>query len=118
MATDDIPFTWTDGGCVNGRTQYGLKDGKWSRVLVPNDEASVSINSYDPQARQYRVERYLLAHDAMEAVREARGKYHTPECGTGNTAANELGSNQAAIFSLLPTQPNERLVYDCHAVSN
>lgn len=115
MATDDIPFTWTDKGCVNGRTQYGLKDGKWSRILVPNDEASVSVNSYDPDSHVYRVERYLLGHDAMQSVREARAMYKTPECGTGNGAANELGSNQAAIFSLLPTQPNERLVYDCHA---
>ncbi|MBS1239875.1 MAG: protease [Proteobacteria bacterium] len=115
MATDDIPFTWDDTGCVNGRTQYGLKDGKWSRILVPNEEAAVSVNSYDPDTHEYRVERYLLEHEAMAAVREARGKYRTPQCGTGNGAANELGSNQAAIFTLLPTQPNERLVYDCHA---
>ncbi|WEK47598.1 MAG: serine protease [Candidatus Andeanibacterium colombiense] len=115
MATDDVPFSWTAGGCVNGRTQYGLHDSKWSRVLVPNDEASVSVNAYDPDTHEYRVERYLLPHDAMEAVREARARYELPECGTGNGAANTLGSNQAAIFTLLPAQPNERLVYNCHA---
>lgn len=113
-ATQDIPFAWSDDGCVNSRTQYGLMNGRWSRIFVPNDEASVSVNSFDPGAGEYRVERYLLGHQAMEAVRKARGEYKPPECGKGPTEASTLGSNQSAIFNLLPSQPNERLIYDCH----
>lgn len=111
--TADVPLTWREDGCVNTRTQYGLAEGKWSRILVPDDEAAVSVNSYDPDTQQYRVERYLLGRDAMEALREARGKYTAPACGGGDPAARKLGSDQATIAAMLPASPNERLVYDC-----
>ena len=111
--TDDVPLTWTDDGCVNGRTQYGLSGNTWSRVLVPETEAAVSVNSYDPATHEYKVERYLLDHDAMELARKARASFQAPECGKGVDAARELGAHQAEIMSLLPAQPNERLVYSC-----
>jgi len=111
--TNDVPLSWRESGCVNERTQYGLIDGKWSRIFVPQNEAAVSVSSYDPGKREYRVERYLLAHDAMDAVRKARATYQTPECNTGPDAAAKLGSSQAAIAALLPSQPNERIVYKC-----
>jgi hypothetical protein len=112
--TADVPLNWRDDGCVNARTQYGPKDGKWSRILVPSDEAAVSVNSYDPKTREYRVERYLLGREAMEALREARGKYTTPACGADEAAVRKLGSDQATIAGMLPSSPNERLVYTCH----
>ncbi|HSG33631.1 MAG TPA: serine protease [Sphingomonadaceae bacterium] len=112
-SVDDVPLTWSDDGCVNGRTQYGLSDGRWTRILVPNDEAAVSVASFDPDSREYRVERYLLSRGEMDALREARGQYRAPECGAGEGAARELGSNQAILAAMLPASPNERLVYDC-----
>ncbi|MEO6387527.1 MAG: serine protease [Croceibacterium sp.] len=108
----DVPFEWTADGCVNGRTQYGQADGTWSRVLVPDSEAAVSVNRFDPATKEYRVERYLLDHDAMARARTARGEYEAPACGTAN-AARDLGGKQQAILSLLPESPNERLVYAC-----
>lgn len=111
--TNDVPLTWTDDGCVNRRSQYGLSGGQWSRVLVPNEEETVSVAHYDPGKREYRVDRYLLDHDAMEAVRSERTKYDPPACGGGETAARALGEKQGAITALLPAQPNERLVYRC-----
>ncbi len=111
----DVALEWTAGGCVNGRTQYGLADQQWSRILVPNDEATVSVNSYDPATRAYRVERYLLPLEAMTAARDSRSRYEAPSCGAGEEAARRLGSDQAAIRALLPPQPNERLVYKCQA---
>jgi len=111
--TDDVPLSWTAQGCVNQRTQYGLSGDQWSRVLVPQDEEAVSVARYAPDKREYRVERYLLGHDAMAAVRTERGKYEPPACGGGDVAARTLGERQAAIAALLPAQPNERLVYTC-----
>lgn len=111
----DVPLKWQDGGCVNGRTQYGLAGGRWSRVLVPNDEDSVSVARYDPEKREYRTERYLLGRTAMEAVRAERAKVEAPACGGGEEAAQRLGEQQAAILSMLPQQPNERLIYSCRA---
>lgn len=111
----DVALEWTAAGCVNGRTQYGLADQQWSRILVPNDEATVSVNSYDPATRAYRVERYLLPLEAMTAARDARSRYEAPSCGASEEAVRQLGSDQAAIPALLPPQPNERLVYKCQA---
>lgn len=110
--TTDVPIKWSNDGCVNGRTQYGLANGAWSRILVPNDEAVVSVNSFDPETREYRVERYLLGREAMTTIRETKGKYTAPACG-GEEAARQLGSDQAAVAAALPARPNERLVYDC-----
>ena len=59
------------------------------------------------------MDRYLLDSDALAKVREARGKVQAPACGAGDDAARALGTQQTAVLSLLPPQPNERLVYRC-----
>lgn len=112
-ANQTMPFDWKDDGCVNGRTQYGLSGGSWTRVFAPQEEASVSVNTFDPATGEYRMDRYLLDSDALNKVRAARGKFQAPACGAGKEAAQTLGSEQAAVLSLLPPQPNERLVYNC-----
>ncbi|QPC97945.1 S1 family peptidase [Qipengyuania soli] len=110
--TEDVDFDWTSGGCVNERTQYGFSGGTWSRIFVPNSEDAVSVNSFDPDRKIYRVERYLLSRSAMEEARIARGKYSAPQCGVEG-AAGSLGDLQGEVTSQLPQQPNERLVYEC-----
>ena len=112
-AANDVPFDWREDGCVNGRTQYGLADGVWSRVFVPGEEEVVSVNRFDPTTREYRMERYLLGREAMARARTARGEFEAPACGAGEQAASELGARQAGVLSLLPERPNERLVYSC-----
>lgn len=112
--TDDVEFDWAADGCVNGRTQYGMMNGDWSRVFVPDDEAAVSVNTYDPQTRIFRTDRYLLRSTAMQAAREARAAYSPPSCGVTD-AARQLGEQQSSVIALLPDRPNERLVYSCEA---
>lgn len=111
--TNDVPLTWSEDGCVNSRSQYGLASGKWSRILVPQDEEVVSVARYAPDKREYRVERYLLSHDAMQAVRTERARYTPPSCGGGKTIASDFGERQNTVAALLPDQANERLVYTC-----
>ncbi len=115
--TDDLPFEWSKEGCVNKRTQYGLANGEWSRVFVPDDEASVMVNRFDPESGEYRIDRYLLNREAMTRARQARSEYQAPACNAGGDAATELGARQTAIRSLLPERPNERLVYNCKATA-
>ena len=109
----DVTLAWSAAGCVNGRTQYGLASDGWSRVLVPNDEATVSVNRYDPATRTYQVERFLLGLEAMTAARAARSAVKAPACGVDEGAAREFGAGLQTIKALLPPQPNERLVYKC-----
>ena len=110
--TDDVEFVWSANGCVNARTQYGMRGGEWSRVFVPNEEAAVSVNTYDPDSRTFRTDRYLLGQSAMAEARAARGEYKPPVCGEVD-ASNQLGEQQSKVLSLLPERPNERLVYSC-----
>ncbi len=112
-AASDVPFQWNPDGCVNGRTQYGFANGVWTRVFVPGSEAAVSVNSFDPKTREYRMERYLLGTVAMTRARAARSEFTAPNCGADQEAAREFGALQAGILSLLPERPNERLVYAC-----
>ena len=110
--TPNLEFAWTAQGCVNERTQYGYASGSWSRVFVPNEEDAVSVNSFDPDRRIFRSERYLLPRSAMSAARKARGAYKAPSCGADQAAAR-LGDMQGEVLAQLPAQPNERLVYQC-----
>jgi serine protease Do len=113
--TDDVAFKWSADGCVNGRTQYGLgQGGEWSRVFAAQDDAAVAVNTYDPDTRTLRSDRYLLGQQALSAAREARAAYTPPACGVSE-AARTLGEQQSALISQLPQRPNERLVYSCTA---
>ncbi|MDY7098103.1 MAG: trypsin-like peptidase domain-containing protein [Pseudomonadota bacterium] len=112
--TDDVEFDWGADGCVNGRTQYGMVNGDWTRVFVPNDEDAVSINTYDPNTRIFQSDRYLLGRSEMSEARESRSAYTPPSCGVTD-GARVLGEQQSAILSILPDRPNERLVYTCEA---
>ncbi len=72
-ATTDVPITIGKGGCVNGRTQYTRgADDRWQRILVPNEEATVTVASIDSTGRDYRVDRYLLDAETMTKARAAR----------------------------------------------
>ncbi|MEM9502110.1 MAG: serine protease [Pseudomonadota bacterium] len=112
--TDDVEFEWSADGCVNDRTQYGMSGGEWQRVFVPNDEAAVSVNTYDPQTRIFQTDRYLLRRTQMQAARDARGEYTPPSCNISD-GARLLGEQQSKVLASLPQRPNERLVYTCEA---
>jgi hypothetical protein len=108
----DMDFDWNPNGCVNGRTQYGFADGKWTRLFVPNSEAAVSVNSFDPETRTFRTDRFALSQSTMAKAREARAAYKAPACGSED-AASKLGEMQSGVTALLPAQANERLIYSC-----
>src|SRR3546814_2158950 len=72
-AATDVPITIGKGGCVNGRTQYTRgADDRWQRILVPNEEATVTVAWSAAGGRDYRVERYLLDAETMAKARETR----------------------------------------------
>ncbi len=116
-ATTDVPLDWSQGGCVNGATQYvdggGNGDGGWTRILVPGDEATVSINSFDPASGTYKVERYLPDADILAQARDLKSRVPFNGCTSDPGRLAELQRAQADIRAVLPPQPNERLVYQC-----
>ncbi|MBU7589698.1 MAG: trypsin-like peptidase domain-containing protein [Sphingopyxis terrae] len=113
-STTDVPVAIAANGCVNDRTQYAMgADGRWQRILVPNEEATVTVASIDPAAKDYRVDRYLLDADTMKLAREARAGITLKACTTDPDALAGLATQQDAIRAVLPASPNERLVYQC-----
>ena len=111
--TDDVPLDWRGDGCANGKTQYGANAGIWSRTFVPNTEATVTIQSYDPAKSRYTVERFLMGADAMEKARDIRSGYKNDKCTADPGQRQSVADMETAIRAVLPPQPNERLVYDC-----
>ncbi|WP_018075246.1 S1C family serine protease [Novosphingobium nitrogenifigens] len=109
----DVPVEWSAGGCVNGRTQYGLSQDGWSRILVPNGEDTISVTHFDPDTRTYTVERFLMGIDDMNRARAERQKISIPSCGGNQDLARQFGAAQGAIKALLPPEPNERMRYNC-----
>ncbi len=114
---DDVPLDWRDDGCVNGKTQYGANAGTWSRTFVPNGEATVTIQSYDPSKSRYTVERFLMGADAMDKAREIRSGYKNESCTADPGQRQSVAEMESAIRAVLPPQPNERLVYSCRSTS-
>ena len=113
--TDDVPVDWREDGCVNGKTQYGSNAGLWSRTFVPNTEATVTIQSFDPTKSRYAVERFLLPADVMEQARAIRARYKNEACTTDPAQRQSVADMESAIRAVLPQSPNERLVFDCQA---
>ena len=111
--TEDVVFDWTASGCINGRTQYVENAGTWGRSFVPNSESQVSLVSYTPASRTYRIERYLLGLDAMETAREARQRYEVKSCSKDIAAGDKIDNMNKAVREVLPTSPNELLVFAC-----
>lgn len=117
-ATTDVPISIGKGGCVNGRTQYTqASDDRWQRILVPNEEATVTVASIDSTGRDYRVERYLLDAETMTKARETRAAITLKSCTANPDELAGLAAQQDAIRSALPATPNERLVYRCQPVA-
>lgn len=117
--TNDVPVAIRASGCVNDRTQYAKgADGRWQRILVPNDEATVTIASIDEAGREYRVDRYLLDAETMAKAREIRAGVAIKGCSVDAGELAALATQQDAIRSALPASPNERLVYRCQKTAD
>ncbi|MGB5484719.1 trypsin-like peptidase domain-containing protein [Parasphingorhabdus sp.] len=114
----ELPLEWADGGCVNGRTQYGRDGAKWSRIFVPNEEQTITISSFRPDRSEFTEERYLMGLDAMTRARAIRAKYGNKACTTDDKALADIEDMVKAIRAELPGQTNERLVYECKRVEN
>ncbi|GLT00993.1 hypothetical protein GCM10007897_23840 [Sphingobium jiangsuense] len=110
---EDVPLRWAEGGCINGDTQYGQDGPGWSRIFVPGNEDVISVNSFDPATGTYKVERYLADEDVLAQAREMRGRFTFSGCTADAGTLEKLQQMQAEIRSILPAQPNERLVYKC-----
>lgn len=111
--TADVAFTWSDNGCVNGRTQYAEDSGRWTRTFVPNNEAQVSVISYAPDTNSYRIERYLLGMDAMAKARAARNQYDVMTCNADQPTREKIENMNKTIREVVPPSPNETLVFEC-----
>lgn len=117
-AGDDTALSIDATGCVNGRTQYSpAGENRWTRTLVPQQEATISRLSYDAATGTYIVRRYLMPLDAMEAARAQRTPLSAPGCTADPAAQEALAARERAIAALLPARPNEELVSRCRAAA-
>ncbi|MFD1767026.1 S1C family serine protease [Sphingorhabdus buctiana] len=112
--TNDVPFEWTNNGCVNGRTQYVEDGNRWVRTFVPSNEEQVSIVSFQPGNSTYRIERHLLGAEAMKQARDARNQYDVKSCSADPATIEKVQAMNSAVRQLLPQQPNELLTYNCN----
>lgn len=114
----DVELDWSGQGCLSGRTQYvGGDAGKWTRLLIPNTEQTVSVAQYDPVTRTYTSLRYFLGADQMDAIRKMRAQTPAKECSADPQALRDLAAQQNEIRATLPPTYSEKLVYTCKPAS-
>lgn len=111
--TRDVAIDINPDGCVNGRTQYAEAGQNWQRILVPDDEATVSVLEYAPTTRTYSTTRYLLSAAQMDTARKRRADVKVKSCSSDPAARADLAARQQAVRTALPQIFNERLVYSC-----
>lgn len=109
----DVPLNWDGKGCINGKNQLVQSGTNWSRILVPASEPSVTIQNVDPATGTYRADKYLLDAATADAARKARSAVTFEGCTTESGRLEGIERMEAGIRSLLPPEPNERLVYRC-----
>lgn len=114
----EMRFDWDENGCVNGRTQYGRNNDQWLRILVPNDEQTISVNRFDPQNGELTVSRYLMGREAMVQARKIRASFTVNQCSNDQDMRKRLEDMQAALLDIIPQRPNERLVLECEKQVN
>lgn len=107
----DLPFTWRETGCADGRMQFAEADGIWTRAEVAPGQAAAAIRTFDPGSGRLKIERYLLSSDTAAAARALATKYPAKACTPDGI--NESATFAAALKELLPPAPNERLIYRC-----
>ena len=113
-AGTDSALSITDTGCVNGRTQYADgADGRWTRTLVPAEDATISRISFDPASGDYVVERWLMALTDMERARGIGGPQTRAGCTTDAAAREAIAAREAELAAMLSRAPNERIVHRC-----
>ncbi len=108
-----VEFEWKAEGCHED-TQYQMRNGTWSRVFVPQEDYMVRVATVDLASGEFRNERYLLPKTEWQKARDARMSYQPPSCGAAN-ASQRLADMQESVLSMLPEQPNERLIYNCES---
>lgn len=113
-STQDVNIDINPDGCVNGRTQYAeTGQQNWQRILVPDEEQTVSVLEYAPATRTYSTTRYLLPASQMNDARKLRSDVKIKACSTDPVARADLAAKQQTIRTALPQVFNERLVYSC-----
>lgn len=115
--TQEVTLDLGADGCINGRTQYAESGTHWQRILVPEQDQSVSLLDYDPATNIYTHTRYLLSSEQMKQARDLRTAVPIKACSTDQTARAALATQQQALRAALPAVYNEKLVYSCTATA-
>ncbi|MDR6115030.1 V8-like Glu-specific endopeptidase [Sphingomonas sp. SORGH_AS789] len=114
-STAEARLDWGADGCADRNVQFLEGEGGWQRILVPDDEQTVTVARFDPVTRRYTQTRYLLPAATMEAIRKLRQPATPHACTRDDAALQRLQSEQAQIRQQLPPLPNEKLVYSCRS---
>jgi len=109
----DVPFNWTETGCANGDAQYIASGTAWTRTRVPTEGNFISRSRFDPSTGTLRVERWLPDADTMEKARAFTTDDVPKGCAAGTAAHTAIARIDSDLATLLPAQPNERIVYRC-----
>lgn len=112
-STAETRLGWGANGCADGATQYLEGEGGWQRIVVPDDEQTVTVARFDPVTRTYTQTRYMLPAATMDVIRKLEQPTTPRGCVKTDTALQNLEGVQAQIRQQLPPLPNEKLVYSC-----
>jgi hypothetical protein len=110
---NDIPFSWTQSGCVNGNSQYVSAGSEWERANVPESGNFITVSRFDPATGTLRVQRWLPDADTMDKARALLKDGPVKACSSESDLLGRIAGLRSDLASLLPAQPNERLVYHC-----
>lgn len=110
---NDIPFNWTENGCANGGAQYVGVGREWESVGVPDAGNYITISRFDPATGILRIQRWMPDSDTMDKAHALLKDGPIRGCGADPALLSKIAALRGDIAGLLPSPPNERLVYHC-----
>lgn len=110
---ENFELDWQEDGCVSGQTQYARNGDIWRRVFVPNEDQTVTLSSFDPEAGEFVTGRYLLSKVEMRKLRDLRQRHSNKSCSTNPDMMRDISQMIESIRDELPEMPNENVIYRC-----
>lgn len=111
QSPEELPFIWRNNGCIGRGSQYVTNGKKIELLLMPKSVNTATHYIFSPSKKELVSERYFLSNNEADILRTAAPSDR--KCTSKDERLAILRQKHDEMKKLLPSAPNERIVYIC-----
>ena len=115
QGVSDMSFAASGGLCVNERTLYAQRDGRFERAILLGEARALDILTIDPETGEFRRERYPLSDADFSAANQAVAASGATRGCEGDGAAEAIAQRNQVLMDFVDGEPTQRLIWRCEA---